>query len=869
MLFLGHFLIAGLPGKNSAAFYCRNVVAPINNTIVDLQFKIRGNRAIFDDIVFVFIGAGDEQTLGGWPITRDWYGLLAHKLRQAKVKAIAFDILFQKGNPRYREHDDFLASEFEAAGNICLAMTFGDLIPGNRELASPQNALYNGREPIYPLENFRQYAAATGFSNLGEGAILRKTPLAVLYNDSLRFSLGVQLAQLHSGSKTLPNFSREGLQLKSGQGITFTIPTDDRGQIRLNHVGNVEQVNSIGFVDLLQMLDTNPDSLNLEGKIVIVGATSPRLPIIKATPLSSLFPAALIHVTVAENIIRQNYLREVSVFLHLLLIAGMVILAAVIWQFKNRRVAALTGVVGLLSFLLAAFLFFKYGNLVLPVFYPTLAYIAAFVNLFLSGSRQALSEHAGITKLMKEQVAQKEAELKKAKENMASLQEELESRSTDSEAQRTLAEERQRSILQLESELRDLQGYLLPDDRQSSRDTISGAAFEDIIHAPNSKLKNILELINRIRADDIPVLIVGETGTGKEMIASAIHQTSQRKDKPFVAINCGALPETLLESELFGHEKGSFTGAQARRRGRFELADGGTIFLDEITETTPAFQARLLRVLQEGTFERVGSEQTMTVDVRVIAACNRDLQAQIEKGSSGFRPDLYYRLNGFPLKLPSLSQRNEDIALLSAHFLKKHKYESIKTLSDEAVSALQCYHWPGNVRELENVIRRAAILAQSENREMIRLNDLPPEILRSSQPASTDVAYIPLETQILEILRSYKFSRSAISQTARELGNRDRGTITEYFRGICFEELVKANYDLEAAAGNIAASSDSEVIDRVKKKIEGYIKNLTSLQETSADENDHTETNSAFKGLPKKYHPYLLKVLENLGGEIK
>ena len=172
--------------------------ATITDTTADILFNIRGEREIFDDIIFVFIGAEDEQTLGGWPVTRDWYGLIIHKLRQAKAKAVAFDILFKNSDLRYREYDEFLASELQASGNVCLAMTFGDLIL-NPTLDNPsQTKIFEGQEPIYPLKNFRQYASTVGFSNLGEGAILRKTPLLAAHNDSIRYLLGVRLAQLLS-----------------------------------------------------------------------------------------------------------------------------------------------------------------------------------------------------------------------------------------------------------------------------------------------------------------------------------------------------------------------------------------------------------------------------------------------------------------------------------------------------------------------------------------------------------------------------------------------------------------------------------------------------------------------------------------------
>ncbi len=230
-------------------------------------------------------------------------------------------------------------------------------------------------------------------------------------------------------------------------------------------------------------------------------------------------------------------------------------------------------------------------------------------------------------------------------------------------------------------------------------------------------------------ATSATVLLLGENGTGKEVIARAIHEEGPRADRPFVAVSCAALPETLIESELFGHEKGSFTGASSARKGRFELADGGTLFLDEISELTPAVQVKLLRVLQERSFERVGSNKTLTVDIRLIAASNRDLEQDVESGR--FRRDLFYRLNVVPLTLPPLRERHEDIPLLAAHFAakaaEKHGRPPVE-MDPGLLEALQEYEWPGNVRELENLIERLVVLTPGSR---LGVEFLPEKMLRT------------------------------------------------------------------------------------------------------------------------------------------
>ncbi len=242
----------------------------------------------------------------------------------------------------------------------------------------------------------------------------------------------------------------------------------------------------------------------------------------------------------------------------------------------------------------------------------------------------------------------------------------------------------------------------------------------------SERMKHILETVAMVAPTEASVLILGESGTGKELIANALHQGSNRADKRFIKVNCAALPETLLESELFGHEKGAFTGAIGRRPGRFELADGGTIFLDEIGEMTPATQAKLLRVLQEREFEPLGSTRTVKVNIRIIAASNRILKNEVEKGT--FRGDLFYRLNVVSIELPPLRERREDIPLLIEHFLKIYNEKNnrnLKGFHPRALDALMRYPWPGNIRELENVVERAVILTSDE---YVPFSELPEAI---------------------------------------------------------------------------------------------------------------------------------------------
>jgi two-component system NtrC family response regulator/two-component system response regulator HydG len=285
-------------------------------------------------------------------------------------------------------------------------------------------------------------------------------------------------------------------------------------------------------------------------------------------------------------------------------------------------------------------------------------------------------------------------------------------------------------------------------------------------------LRDVFEIVQRAAPTRANVLILGESGTGKELIAQALHELSPRKDSPFVRVNCGALTETLLESELFGHERGSFTGAVARREGRFERADGGTIFLDEIGDVSPAVQVKLLRVLQTREFERVGGSETLKVDVRLLAATNKDLAAEVASGR--FREDLFYRLNVISVTLPPLRGRKGDIPALVSHFLKRFSDvhgKKIQGLAPGTLQALLRHDWPGNVRELENSIERAVVLAQGP---YLTTDDLPPTVLGARPSDRPMSGLIPgatwEEIEKEAILRTLEVVGGSTSRAAAMLG---------------------------------------------------------------------------------------------------
>jgi len=301
--------------------------------------------------------------------------------------------------------------------------------------------------------------------------------------------------------------------------------------------------------------------------------------------------------------------------------------------------------------------------------------------------------------------------------------------------------------------------------------------FDNII-AIDEKMQEVFKLMKKVLNTNVNVLIYGESGTGKELIARAIHANSDRRDKPFVVVNCASIPKDLLESELFGHEKGSFTGAFQRKIGKFELADGGTIFLDEIGELELSLQAKLLRVIQDKTFERVGGNESITTTARIISATNRDLKKAVDEKL--FREDLYYRLSTFPILVPPLRERKGDIVVLAEHFVKKFSEEAkvpTPSITKEVIEIFLRYPWPGNVRELENVLQRAVLICDDNK---IRIKDLPlslqaylPEALTgevSSAISSETHEIIPLEKVKENALRhALKVTKGNIQEAARRL----------------------------------------------------------------------------------------------------
>jgi transcriptional regulator with GAF, ATPase, and Fis domain/CHASE2 domain-containing sensor protein len=761
------------------------------------RYRVRGPRPVAPEAAMVYIDEPVLRQLGdGVRLRRSAYLLLLEALRAHGVRAVGFAFALSDSSSFFPEDDRELAAAMAERRDVVLASYFRTLEPSFWGLP-------RGDTLIGPLPLFKRAAWATGFANLGQDRY--HMPVAARYGRDTVWAFATALVARYRGVE--PGAIRvRGPELWIGP-QRIRVDRNDRlnlpGAFRDLPVFSYQAViRSYEYMRQTGQVRQAPLYEALHDKLVVVGYVADLVSPVLETPYDPAFPQVALNLVLVSNLLQDDFLRYpagwVSGLLALLLGLGIVyvllelrVVAGVLAAF-----GAIAGYVALVALLFVA------ADVWAPLVEPlVLAFLA-----FLVGGSIRLGQEAERAALAEQKRRSMEIELRLRDQLLAQTQQKLQAREADEEP------------------------FALDTDSP-----VEG--FPEIVRAPSSPLNRVLRLVEKVAPTDATVLIQGESGTGKELIARAIHAHSARRDRPFVAVNCGALPESLLESELFGHRRGAFTGAVADKPGRFELADGGTIFLDEITETSEAFQIKLLRVLQEGTFERVGDTQTRRVNVRVIAATNKDLEALVRQGR--FREDLYYRLNVFPIKVPPLRERPEDIPLLALRFA-----EGLE-ISEQAMHCLMRYSWPGNVRELENTLQRAVILARSEGRQRIQRRDLPEHI---GAEAEED-----WEERILEGLRRRRFAHSALTQVASELGLHRR-TVSDHLRGICLRVYCEQGFSVSAAARVLAGSDDPEVLTRVEQKIREHLDALRSREDLS----------TLLRRLPRRYHFYVERALESV-----
>jgi transcriptional regulator with GAF, ATPase, and Fis domain len=853
------------------AFLLRSPLAVVEEEMTNLKYQLRGEQRADSNIVIIYIDNAAINALG-YPLRRNFYALMVNALADVQAKVVGVDVVFENPNLEYPEYDQLLQHTMLGAKNVVLASYFKSLENEPRTatkelelldaLHFPQvaNVRLHGGEFHTPHEGLLQAASGIGHVNVAEG---ERLPMFVSYGRGIVPSFAVELLRQFCGvEREGISFDGETMKLKR-EGKLIEVADD----AVLNFAGDIRSFTTYPFLEVLKSYDAarageKPTIAvqTLKDKVVLIGLIAEgQLQTHVATPFDERFPPVGLHATFLDTALRSGFVRTASLALVMALCAlvGFVCAAsASLIPPKAGLARQSVPLATILGVAVISFFLFTSSSFVLPVVPLVVVGLVATASAFFVRHRSMKKELTNAQAEAERVTVEKETiqrELRDREAKVASLERELvEAQTRQATADRTseLLEEIRRykaEIHTLSAQQDDMEAAAVEPTAESER-----KEFEGIVYSVGGAMQSVVDFIAKIAGSDATVLILGESGTGKEMAARAIHKRSGRAQKQFVAVNCGALAENLLESELFGHEKGSFTGAVKDKLGRFELADGGTIFLDEIGEVNEAFQLKLLRVLQEGEFERVGGTKTMKVNVRVIAATNKDLKLLVKE--KRFREDVFYRLNVLSIELPPLRERAEDIPLLVNYFLQK---EGGMNVSKNVLDALQRYAWRGNIRELESVVKRAVLLARAEHREMIAMKDLSEEISAASKGA------VAFEDQILESLREKGFSRSAISETADELGGLNRGTVAEHFRGICLKAFVEHAFNLDEAARYVSLSADAAANDRVRKKLQEYLSNI-------ADAVDTTQTwdvvkpslKPKMKNLPQKYQPFLEQAAE-------
>lgn len=768
---------------------------------------ISGEREPDSSIVIIHITSQDIEQLGPWPLKRSYYALLINNLSSYQVKKIGLEIFLSAKFVSQAIYDNVLQREIGRANNVVLSSLAGSLEEINNDYITDSLS--------FPSPKLINDQILTGHIN-----IIRKNGIEIplqISNRSINetaFSLGLAgINKFHSK------------------------------KIKINFLSGWNKFKNYSLVDFFQLVQENdPELLQLKNKIILVGISDPQLSSVFKTEFDEQLPGVALHAFALDNLLKERYINTAYYQLSIYAFIFIASLFIIILKDKNRvlSIYAIIFLVSLLLFYILNRIFYlelAFSFLIIPL---SLTFITHIYFLLIE-KRNLLAGYYNEAELFKKLLFEKEIEL-------SSLQNDL----TKSSAQNTGQLLEKIELLKNDIEkLRENENDQIPAEGREAGDekNFSGLVFK------SAEMKNAVELIKKSAPTDASILITGESGTGKELAAKAIHSLSKRKDKKFVAVNCAALTESLLESELFGHVKGAFTGAVIDKAGKFEAANNGTIFLDEIGETTENFQVKLLRVLQSGEYDKVGSVKTAFTDVRVISATNKDLKVLIKEKK--FREDLFYRINVININIPALRERKEDIEPIARYFceIDDKKYQ----LSLAVLKSLNDYNWPGNVRELESVIKRAKVFCEAGNRNLIQLDDLPDEIVKSVK--------LNFEDLVIESLRNKKFSHSSINETARELGNVSRTLVAENFRGLSLKILVENNFDEMKSIITISKDENEEVLTRVKSKLDTWLVNIqkdVELNKSLSFTEIKLKLNSKYKNLPQKYHTYLDEVIRHI-----
>jgi transcriptional regulator with GAF, ATPase, and Fis domain/CHASE2 domain-containing sensor protein len=837
----------------------------LDGIVQNLMTHLRGESGIDSSIAIVYFNNDDIESLGGYPLKRSYYALLIKTLQELQVSAIGIDVGFSQPDERYPEYDNLLGSVVEGCPNIVMGGYFRridavadtetvdtNLSPFLFTAIGNENWLI-GKEPHFPFLSLRHKSNSLGYTNFLEDTSI---PVVVKYGNGYMAAFGFEL--LRHGLRTLKSsvYALNNEIFLKNNIRNVNIPLRKNGSAELNFAGGKKALNLYRAVDVMKMYDEvaagefeGNAKGTWKGKFVLVGIIAEGRSTFIDSPFGHDFPSVGVHAMFIHNALHGNFITRMpySYVYGISIIFG--IISVILFSLRPPWLRILFVSCIVLGLVVISYFLFVLNSFIIPIALPVLTILTVGITVEIYKHRYIRKEVEVLTR----EKGRIEETLRLKESKLALLENELiKIKDTRTESDQVRLEAEIEQYKQEINRLREEAGDLQTGVSEESINAGEKCEMEGIVYAAGGPMEEVINMVRTVAESDATVLLLGESGTGKELVARALHNTSYRKEHAFVAVNCGALTETLLESELFGHEKGAFTGATREREGRFDIADKGTIFLDEIGDTSEAFQVKLLRVLQDGTFERVGGNHMRQVDVRVIAATNRDLHKAVKEKS--FREDLYYRLNVISIEIPPLRERKTDLPLLVEHFLNLE--DPRMTFSVSVMEAFRQHPWRGNVRELHSVIKRAVLLSRADGRTMLRVKDLP-GILSTKQGSSDD-----LEEQIISALREKKFSRSAISETADLLGGLNRGTVAEYFRGYCFKTICESGMNLKAAVEKVTDMTDANVNMKVERKLREYVKNAAELVDRSIPLEDVLlRSKPKYKNLPQRYHSHLDQII--------
>jgi len=825
----------------------------LQRPVDDLVHRVFHKSQLSHPIKIVYFDDQAIAQLQGFPIARNIYSYLIHVLNQLKTAVIGLDIFFPATSSRLDENDRLLIEMNRQFDNIINSYYFkrsaGDSIPASLPVQpiAVQSANLVPATAIRCHLPFAELLGANpraGFSNinLDKKGILRSCPLVIKINDQTypSFALRIALAyleQIHPAANPVSQLPLLQSTLKERYEIHFTTMPD--------------QLVLIPAIELLQAFQTKNNSESrtidldqFENSIVLISVLSENFGSYKPVPVSAAYPIAGIHAQVIENILCNDFLHDCPFWVELAILLLLLLLFLILEKIRHNFriiIAIVTGIV-----YLPVYVVLFHAGTVLPLTTVEFFIAMAIVLIFVTRLRQ----QGKILDIVIDQRMKTEQELNEKITRLTDLEQQIQ------RLRGVAVKNLQQKIADYRTEIKSLQArlndLLIATPVQSEPGDLQ-SVFPELIFAATSPMVPILQTVCKVAGANSTVYLSGESGTGKELIARAIHRLSLHKDAPFIAVNCAALPENLIESELFGYQRGAFTGATADRKGKFEAADGGTLFLDEISATSLNFQAKLLRVVQHKEFFRLGDVMPIRIDVRIIVASNRDLRELV--ASHQFREDLYYRLSVIQLSIPPLRDRKDDIPLLIQHFVDKQQ----KQFSRAAMELLINYHFPGNVRELQNLVQRCMIVNESPiiSAEWLKtqLTEIRPD---DDKPDN-------LAGQILELLRHKGFKFNAISEIAAELGNVHRSTVTEHLKGLLFQSFYENKFSLDRTVRSLNPDQNLENDKRLKNRLVYYLRNLQQAisYELSYEEN-LVRMSSRFKNLPKQYHFFMKEIIRKL-----